>query len=104
MSHFGTTRHFAARHQFGRYRGSSGHARRRTATGSGALDPEQTSTRRTNRRPASAPSENVVIGRQDHALAGGLGVEQTVGLLGLVQPPTVGEELINGNIVVRDEL
>jgi hypothetical protein len=33
-------------------------------------------------------------GRKDHALAGGLGVEQPIGLIGLIEPPTVGEELM----------
>jgi hypothetical protein len=40
----------------------------------------------------------------DHALAGSLGIEQAICLLGLVQPPTIGEELVNGHIVVDDEL
>ena len=43
-------------------------------------------------------------GWQDYALAGGLGVEQTIRFLGLVQPPTMGKEFINVNIVVGDEL
>src|SRR5437867_1818619 len=56
---------------------------------------------------AIARRERSFTGRPSHqedALAGGLGVEQFVGLLGLVEPPAVGEEGLDVDPAVGDEL
>jgi hypothetical protein len=46
--------------------------------------------------PPHSPSS----GRQDHALANGLGIEQAVSLLRLIEPPAMGEEPVDGDMVV----
>src|SRR5215468_9972127 len=43
-------------------------------------------------------------GREDDGLAGRLRVEELVGLLGLVEPPAVREELLHVDLPVGDEL
>src|SRR5262249_14505788 len=40
---------------------------------------------------------------EEDALAGGLGVEEAVCLLGLIQVEPVGEDLLERNLAVRDE-
>src|SRR5215216_2930170 len=46
----------------------------------------------------------ITASHQEHALAGGLAVEQLVGLVGLVEPPSVGEQLLDVDAAVGDEL
>src|SRR3954451_11600329 len=41
---------------------------------------------------------------QEHAFAGGLGVEQLVGLVGLVELPAVGEQFFDVDLAIDDEL
>ena len=40
---------------------------------------------------------------QEHALAGGLGVEEAIGLLRLVEFPAVGEELFDIDVALDDK-
>src|SRR6516165_7368675 len=40
---------------------------------------------------------------QEHALAGGLGVEQTIGLFGLVELPAAGEQLLDIDLALDDK-
>src|SRR3954463_7989362 len=46
----------------------------------------------------------LVSSDQEHALAGGLAVEQLVGLLGLIQLPAMREQLFDIDLAVDDEL
>src|SRR5436190_1379423 len=48
-------------------------------------------------------SPSHALRRQDDALARGLGVEQAIGLLGLVEAPAVREQLLDVDLAVRDE-
>src|SRR5262249_22515177 len=54
--------------------------------------------------PAFPNSQSSRSRRQDHALARALGIEQAIGLLGLVEPPLVREQLLHVNVVVGHEL
>ena len=47
-----------------------------------------------------APTASV---RQDDGFARGLGIEEFIGFLGLIEPPAVGEQLVDGDFPLGDE-